>query len=46
MTTIDELLDELEFELVQAQKNGNHELLPGIERCIEIIIESQSANLL
>lgn len=39
MTIIDELLDELEFELVQAQKNGNQELLPGIERCIDIILE-------
>lgn len=38
--TLSELLEELEFELVMAQKTGNADLVPGLERCINLIIES------
>lgn len=33
----EDILEELEFEIVMAQKAGHAELIPGLERAIKLI---------
>lgn len=37
--TIDELIEELEYELVMCQKSGKAEFVAGLERAIHILSE-------